>query len=74
MVHTLQYALRTLCMYIKYSEVCTCTQLCCHGYNLGMSSLIEAILKNQFLHVSFPDSGTWSDVKFSLEERKSEKK
>lgn len=28
------------------------------GYNLGMSSLIEAILKNQFLQVSFPDSGT----------------
>lgn len=27
-------------------------------YNLGTSSLIEAILKNQFLHVSLADSGT----------------
>lgn len=26
---------------------------------------MEAILKNQFRHVSFPESGTWSDVNFS---------
>ena len=35
------------------------------GYNRGMSSLMEAILKNQLRHVSFPESGTWSEVKFS---------
>lgn len=35
------------------------------GYNLGINSRMEAILKNQFLHVSFPESGTWSDVNFS---------
>lgn len=35
------------------------------GYNLGISSLIEAILKNQFRHVSLAESGTWSGVKFS---------
>ena len=35
------------------------------GYNRGMSSLMEAILKNQFRQVSFPESGTWSDVNFS---------
>ena len=26
---------------------------------------MEAILKNQFRQVSFPESGTWSDVNFS---------
>ena len=26
---------------------------------------MEAILKNQFRQVSFPESGTWSEVKFS---------
>ena len=36
------------------------------GYNLGMSSRMEAILKNQLRQVSLPDSGTWSDVKFSV--------
>ena len=35
------------------------------GYNLGISSRMEAILKNQFLQVSFPESGTWSEVNFS---------
>ena len=30
-----------------------------------MSSLMEAILKNQLRHVSLPVSGTWSEVKFS---------
>ena len=28
------------------------------GYNLGINSLMEAILKNQFRHVSLPESGT----------------
>ena len=36
------------------------------GYNLGMSSLMEAILKNQLRHVSLPDSGTCSEVKSSV--------
>ena len=33
------------------------------GYNLGMSSLMEAILKNQFKHVSLAVSLTFSGEK-----------
>ena len=36
------------------------------GYNLGTSSLMDAILKNQLRHVSLAMSGTWSGVKFSV--------
>ena len=35
------------------------------GYNLGTSSLIEAILKNQLRQVSLADSGTCSGLKFT---------
>ena len=45
---------------------CAPTLVCSQGYYLGRSSLIEAILKNQFLHVSLPISGTWSEVKSSV--------
>ena len=37
------------------------------GYNLGISSLIDAILKNQFRQVSLAMSGTWSGEKFSTD-------
>ena len=39
------------------------------GYNLGMSSLMLAILKNQLRQVSLAESGTWSGVKFSIRAR-----
>ena len=39
------------------------------GYNLGMSSLMLAILKNQLRQVSLAESGTWSGVKFSIRVR-----
>lgn len=38
------------------------------GYNLGRSSLMEAILKNQFRHVSLAVSFTSSTVKESEED------
>lgn len=33
--------------------------------NLGMSSRMDDILKNQLRHVSLADSGTWSGLKSS---------
>ena len=39
----------------------------CGGYYLGISSRMEAILKNQFRQVSLAESGTCSGVKFSKE-------
>lgn len=40
------------------------------GYNLGTSSRIEAILKNQFKQVSFAMSFTFSGVNFSVKDKK----
>lgn len=44
-----------------------CEGLIWQGYNLGMSSLIEAILKNQFKQVSLAVSLTLSGEKLSGE-------
>lgn len=44
------------------------------GYNLGRSSLMEAILKNQLRHVSLAVSFTSSTVKDSDKKQKIKKK
>ena len=38
-------------------------------YSRGISSRMEAILKNQFLHVSLADSGTSAGVKLAIKEK-----
>lgn len=45
--------------------VTSCVRVLQQGYNLGISSLMDAILKNQFLQVSLAASGTCSGEKFS---------